>query len=111
MIQEFKGIINDVEFDRKDVFDTTEFIINLIENKFAGVEIEDKDFTEDLKQAIFKSWLDSGDLEYSEIEHRCMEMIDKANFINELQFATDINTEYFQEIDKKIADKKYSFCQ
>ena len=49
IIQEFKGEINDVKFINEQVYRTSEYLIENIENKFGEVS---KNFVEDLKNTI-----------------------------------------------------------
>ena len=83
--------------------------MNLLENKF--IKIEDTDFVRDLKNAIYLTWMEYTGLDYSDIEIACMEVIQKANSICEIQFSSAIDTGDFIRLDKNIADKKYSFIK
>ena len=105
----FQGKINGVVFEKEDLFNTTEWVMNLLENKF--MKIEDTDFVRDLKNAIYLTWMEYTSIDYSDIEIACMEVIQKANSISEIQFSSDIDTGHFIRLDKNIADKKYGFIK
>ena len=50
IIQEFKGEIGGVEFDDKNIYYASQFILEKIENKFG--EVYNREFVEDLRDTI-----------------------------------------------------------
>ena len=82
IIQEFKGMINNVSIKNEKLFYCIEYILSRIENKFG--ECFNKKFVEDLVNQIDYLYLKLDDFEFSKFE---IEINLKVKKFNEIKFS------------------------
>ena len=106
IIQEFKGEINDVKFINEQVYRTSEYLIENIENKFGEVS---KNFVEDLKNTI-----EIAAYKYDTFDFKvCEESV--INSLNEAKIAKELKINYggidwkMELINKNLRENKYIF--
>ena len=106
IIQEFKGEINDVKFINEQVYRTSEYLIENIENKFGEVS---KNFVEDLKNTIEIAAYKSDTFDFKVFEESVI------NSLNEAKIAKELKINYggidwkMELINKNLRENKYIF--
>ena len=104
IIQNFKGIINDVEFDNERQYKAIEFLIENIEDKFGKLSDE---FTKDLKSCSEEAQLKYDIFSYSIFEDSVMKSLNTANSIQELVINYENSNRNFEEINEKLENGNY----
>ncbi len=84
VVQEFKGIINEVEFTNENVYYSTEFLLEKIEENFG--EVYKKEFIEDLKDTIEIMRMKYEEFSYDTLESEFSSCIEKASSFNDINF-------------------------
>ena len=101
-IQDFKGIINSVEFDDKGTFYSTQYVLENIEDRFG--EVYNDDFVKDLKEAIDTYTVKVEDFCAAHMEREFVNAIENAYSFEEILFKERIISNY---LNHKIMDGSY----
>lgn len=101
VIQKFKARINSIEFNDYQLYTTTEFILEKINEAFG--EIYTDEFIKDLAYVIQRYFVKIDDLIISELEWNMSKDIENAENFKDIKF-TDY---YINEINDRIKDGSY----
>ena len=101
VIQKFKARINSIEFDDRQLYMTTEYILEEINDKFG--EVYTDEFIKDLASVIERYFFKVDDLIVSELERNMSDDIENAERFKDIEF-TDY---YINEINDRIKDGSY----
>ncbi len=108
VLQYFKGKINDVEFQNEQMFNTTEYLIENIENKFGEVS---KEFVKDLKENIEYAGEKYDGFSYNILEESIMNSINSSDKFEDLFINYDGDDWKLNDINEKIKNGKYNFSE
>ena len=101
VIQKFKARINSIEFDDRQLYMTTEYILEEINEQFG--EIYTDEFIQDLAAVIERYFFKVDGLTISDLEWNMVNDIKNAENFKEIEF-TDY---YINEINNRIKDGSY----
>ena len=101
VIQKFKARINSVEFNDYQLYMTTEYILENINEQFG--EVYTYEFIKDLAFVIGRYFFKVDDLIVSELERNMSDDIEDAETFQDIKF-TDY---YINHINDKIKDSSY----
>ena len=101
VLQKFKARINSVEFDDYQLYATTEYILEKINEQFG--EIYTDEFIQDLAAVIERYFFKVDSLTVSDLEWNMANDIENAKTFKEIEF-TDY---YINEINDRIKDGSY----
>jgi len=101
VIQKFKAKINSVEFDENQIYRTTEFILEEINEKFG--EIYTDEFIKDLASVIERYFFKVDNLSVSELEWNMSNDIERAETFKDIKF----KDYYINHINDNIKDGSY----
>lgn len=101
VLQKFKARINSVEFDDYQLYMTTEYVLEEINDKFG--EVYTDEFIRDLAAVIERYFFKVDNLIVSELEWNMSNDIENAENFKEIEF-TDY---YINEINDKIKNDSY----
>lgn len=101
VLQKFKARINSVEFDDYQLYMTTEYVLEEINDKFG--EVYTDEFIRDLAAVIERYFFKVDNLIVSELEWNMSNDIKNAETFKEIEF-TDY---YINEINDKIKNDSY----
>ena len=101
VIQKFKARINSIEFNDYQLYTTTEFILEKINEAFG--EIYTDEFIKDLAYVIQRYFVKIDDLIISELEWNMYKDIEKTENFKDLEF----KDYYINEINDQIKDGSY----
>lgn len=101
ILQKFKARINSVEFDNYQLYMTTEYILEEINEQFG--EVYTNEFIQDLAAVIERYFFKVDNLIVSELEWNMSNDIEKAETFRAIEF-TDY---YINEINDRIKDGSY----
>lgn len=109
IIQEFKGIINDVLIENEKIYYCIEYILSKIEDKFG--ECFNKKFVEDLKITLNKLYYKNEYFYFEDFERKIN--FNVTNF-KSLVFSYNYETYGFESLNEGIFNGKYyineSYC-
>lgn len=100
VIQEFKGIINDVEFTDKHIYNSCEFLLGIIESKF-NIKLP-KWLIENLKDAMQIIYLKYDNTNFEDIEDEFFSCIRNAKDFKSLRFEMYGNDWKFDFLNETI---------
>lgn len=106
IIQEFKGEINDVKFTNEQVYRTSEYLIENIENKFGEVS---KNFVEDLKNTIESAAYKYDTFDFKIFEESVINSLNVAKIAKELKINYEGIDWKMESINKNLRENKYIF--
>lgn len=106
IIQEFKGEINGIEFDDKNIYYSTEYILENLENKFKD-SFSNK-FVEDLKETISRMYLKYEEFTFAILENDFSRCIEKADKFENIRFSYNGSEWKIEELNEKIKNGEYS---
>ena len=101
VLQKFKARINFIEFDDRQLYMTTEYVLEEINDKFG--EVYTDEFIRDLAAVIERYFFKVDNLIVSELEWNMSNDIENAETFKEIEF-TDY---YINEINDKIKNDSY----
>jgi hypothetical protein len=101
VLQKFKARINSIEFDDRQLYMTTEYVLEEINDKFG--EVYTDEFIRDLAAVIERYFFKVDNLIVSELEWNMSNDIENAETFKEIEF-TDY---YINEINDKIKNDSY----
>lgn len=101
VIQKFKARINSIEFDDYQLYTTTEFILEKINENFG--EIYTDEFIKDLAYVIQRYFVKIDDLIISELEWNMSKDIENVEKFTDIQFSDY----YINHINDQIKDGSY----
>ena len=104
--QEFNGNINNIQFNDKDNFYATLFVLEQIHNKWD--EIFNDKFINDLSDAIEIMYLKYDSFSYSEVENEFSDCVDKANNFNDIKFTYYGSDWKIESLNESIAKGEYN---
>ena len=96
-----------VEFDDKGVFNSTEYILQTIEEKFG--EVYNAEFVEDLKQAIETYTVKQEDFCAAYMERELVNVIEEAESFEDIQFDEFGLSIFSYYLNEKIKDGSYIY--
>lgn len=102
ILQEFSGEINGVEFDDKNNFYSSEFILEQIENKFG--ECYNNDFVKELRDTINNMYFKYDEFSFAYLENDFTDSIEKAEKFNDIKFLYGGGDWKIEGLNKKIAE-------
>lgn len=106
VIQEFKGEINDVKFTNEQIYRTTEFLLENIENKFGEVS---KNFVEDFKNSIERASYKYDTFDFKVFEESVINSLNEAKTSKELKINYEGIDWKMELINKNLREDKYIF--
>ena len=106
VIQGFKGEINSVEFTNEQIYRTSEYLIENIENKFGETS---KDFVEDLKDSIERAAYKYDTFDFKVFEESVIDSLNEAKTAKELKINYGGIDWKMELINKKLRENKYIF--
>lgn len=101
ILQKFKARINSVEFDDYQLYATTEYVLEQINNKFGEIYIDE--FIHDLADVISIYFFKIDNLIVSELEWNMVNDIENAETFKDIEF-TDY---YINHINDRIKNSSY----
>lgn len=108
VIKYFKGKINDVEFNNEQMFNTTEYILENIENKFGEVS---KEFVKDLKENIEYAAEKYDEFSYNILENSIIDSVNSSNKFEDLFINYDGSDWKLTEVNENIKNGKYKISK
>ena len=106
IIQEFKGKINEIEFDDKNIYSSVEFILGSIEDKFG--EIYNDKFIIDLKETIERVYLKYDEFSFEVLENDFSSCIEEADKFEDIEFLYYESNWKIERLNDNIKNKLYS---
>lgn len=106
VIQEFKGEINGIEFTNEQIYRTSEYLIENIENKFGETS---KDFIEDLKSSIERAAYKYDTFDFKVFEESVIDSLNEAKTAKELKINYGGIDWKMELINKNLRENKYIF--
>lgn len=101
ILQEFSGEINGVEFDDKNNFYSSEFILEQIENKFG--ECYNNDFVKELRDTINNMYFKYDEFSFAYLENDFTDSIEKAEKFGDIKFLYGGGDWKIEGLNEKIA--------
>ena len=101
ILQEFSGEINGVEFDDKNNFYSSEFILEQIENKFG--ECYNNDFVKELRDTINNMYFKYDEFSFAYLENDFTDSIEKAKKFGDIKFLYGGGDWKIENLNEKIA--------
>lgn len=105
IIQEFKGEIEGVEFDDKNIYYASQFILEKIENKFG--EVYNREFIEDLRDTIETMEYKYDEFSFAILEDDFYEAVKEAKSFNEIKFSYYGSDWKIDSLNENIKNNKY----
>ncbi|WYW07960.1 hypothetical protein LDJ91_08280 [Fusobacterium nucleatum] len=105
IIQEFKGEIGGVEFDDKNIYYASQFILEKIEDKFG--EVYNKSFIEDLRDTIETMEYKYDEFSFAILEDDFYEAVKEAKSFNEIKFLYYGSDWKIDSLNENIKNNKY----
>ena len=105
IIQEFKGEIGGVEFDDKNIYYASQFILEKIEDKFG--EVCNKSFIEDLRDTIETMEYKYDEFSFAILEDDFYKAVKEANSFNEIEFSYYGSDWKIDSLNENIKNNKY----
>ena len=105
IIQEFKGEIGRVEFDDKNIYYASQFILEKIEDKFG--EVCNKSFIEDLRDTIETMEYKYDEFSFAILEDDFYKAVKEANSFNEIEFSYYGSDWKIDSLNENIKNNKY----
>lgn len=102
IIHEFSGEINGVEFNHKETYNITASVLNGLEKSF-NIEIEDEEFTEELKGEIGEAFNWCGPSEFQEYLSDFIYNIDQIENLNKDELFSKY-ADYFNNLNDLIRE-------
>lgn len=101
IIHEFLGEINGVPFFLKETYDIASTILSGLEKSF-NIQIEDEDFTKEIRNEICEAFNWCGPLEFEDYLSDFIYNIDQIENLNEDKLFP--NTDYFTDLNKILKE-------
>lgn len=105
IIQEFKGEIGGVEFDDKNIYYASQFILEKIEDKFG--EVYNKSFIKDLRDTIETMEYKYDEFSFAILEDDFYEAVKEAKSFNEIKFSYYGSDWKIDNLNENIKNNKY----
>ena len=105
IIQEFKGEIGGVEFDDKNIYYASQFILEKIEDKFG--EVYNREFIKDLRDTIETMEYKYDEFSYAILEDDFYKAVKEANSFNEIEFSYYGSDWKINSLNENIRNNKY----
>lgn len=105
IIQEFKGEIGGVEFDDKNIYYASQFILEKIEDKFG--EVYNREFIKDLRDTIETMEYKYDEFSFAILEDDFYKAVKEANSFNEIEFSYYGSDWKIDSLNENIKNNKY----
>lgn len=105
IIQEFKGEIGGVEFDDKNIYYASQFILEKIEDKFG--EVYNREFIKDLRDTIETMEYKYDEFSFAILEDDFYKAVKEANSFNEIEFSYYGSDWKINSLNENIRNNKY----
>ena len=105
IIQEFKGEIGRVEFDDKNIYYASQFILEKIEDKFG--EVYNREFIKDLRDTIETMEYKYDEFSFAILEDDFYKAVKEANSFNEIEFSYYGSNWKIDSLNENIKNNKY----
>lgn len=105
IIQEFKGEIRGVEFDDKNIYYASQFILEKIEDKFG--EVYNREFIKDLRDTIETMEYKYDEFSFAILEDDFYKAVKEAKFFNEIEFSYYGSDWKIDSLNENIKNNKY----
>ena len=105
IIQEFKGEIGGVEFDDKNIYYASQFILEKIEDKFG--EVYNREFIKDLRDTIETMEYKYDEFSFAILEDDFYEVVKEAKSFNEIKFSYYGSDWKIDNLNENIKNNKY----
>ena len=105
IIQEFKGEIGGVEFDDKNIYYASQFILEKIEDKFG--EVYNREFIKDLRDTIETMEYKYDEFSFAILEDDFYKAVKEANSFNEIEFSYYGSNWKIDSLNENIKNNKY----
>ena len=106
IIQEFLGEIGNVQFDDKNVYYSTSYLLETIEDKFGEVYTEE--FVEELRNTISTMYLKYEGFSYNDLEQEFYYCIDEASNFEGIKFDYFGSDWKIEDLNKGITEGIYT---
>ena len=106
--EEFLGKINNVNFNDKRVYQTTEYLLSQLEAT-KDISIDSYELTKDLKETIERVEEKSEDLNFAELERNAVANIGPEKTLTDFQLTDDAGNEFYksEEFNAKLRNRAY----
>lgn len=106
--EEFLGKINNVNFNDKRVYQTTEYLLSQLEAT-KDISIDSYELTKDLKETIERVEEKSEDLNFAELERNAVANIGPEKTLTDFQLTDDTGNEFYksEEFNAKLRNGSY----
>lgn len=106
--EEFLGKINNVNFNDKRVYQTTEYLLSQLEAT-KDISIDSYELTKDLKETIERVEEKSEDLNFAELERNAVANIGPEKTLTDFQLTDDTGNEFYksEEFNAKLRSGTY----
>ena len=116
IIQRFKGVINEVEFEQMDLYYATETILQGIED-FKDIVVNDSTLTADIKDALKDYCCTTGDfIDLEEVGYATYNNLTDKRTLRDVRlcdtYGDDLSGSYFKKINEltqKLANGNYDY--
>lgn len=105
IIQEFQGEINGIVFDDRNIYYSSQFILEKIEDKFG--EVYNKSFIEDLRDTIETMEYKYDELSFAILEDDFYKAVKEAKSFNEIEFSYYGSDWKIDSLNENIKNNKY----
>ena len=105
IIQEFKGEIGGFEFDDKNIYYASQFILEKIEDKFG--EVYNREFIKDLRDTIETMEYKYDEFSFAILEDDFYKAVKEANSFNEIEFSYYGSDWKIDSLNENIKNNKY----
>ena len=105
IIQEFKGEIGGVEFDDKNIYYASQFILEKIEDKFG--EVYNREFIKDLRDTIETMEYKYDEFSFAILEDDFYKAVKEAKYFNEIEFSYYGSDWKIDSLNENIKNNKY----
>ena len=102
--QEFTGYINNIEFNDKNIFKTTEYIVQNMEKKFGEIS---NNFIQDFKDILEVLYEKSDIFSFSIFENETIKNINKTKNMTDLILTYENSDWKLEKINENLKQNKY----
>lgn len=108
ILHKFSGEINGVEFDDKDIYCSSKFILEKVEEKFG--ECYSNEFVKEFRDTVNNIYLKYNEFKFSfeYLEKYFVNSIEKAEKFSDIKFQYEWGDYQIESLNKKIAEDAFT---